>query len=148
MRYLDLAGLILVGCALILFIALSLWSRPERRQIRIAYLGYAVCALVVGLFQLHLVVDGPAIFMMFGVFLFPIAIAAGVAMLHTIGARSATLRILGGMTLALGLFQGLAFMGIIGALMNVIAQAYVILVLFACVYYRREWWPRSEQQDT
>ena len=144
MRYFDIAVLILLGCSLILYVVLALWSRPERGQIRIAYLGYAVCALVVGLFQLHLYVDGPDIFMMVGIFLFPIAIAAGLAIANTVGARSATLRILGGATLALALFQILTFMDIIGMFMNVIARAYVILVLIACIYRRREWWPQSE----
>jgi hypothetical protein len=129
---------------LILYVVISLWSRPERGQIRIAYLGYAVCALVVGFFQFHLYVDGPDIFMMFGIFLFPIVIAAGLAVANTVGARSATLRILGGATLALGLFQILTFMDIMGTFMNVIARAYVILVLIACIYRRREWWPQSE----
>jgi hypothetical protein len=144
MYFFDIAVLILLGCALILFVVISLWSRAERRQIRFAYLGYAVCALVVALFQFHLYVDGPDIFMIFDVFLFPIAIAAGVAIVSTVGARSATLRILGGATLALGLFQILTFMHIIGIFMNVIARAYVILVLIACIYRRREWWPQGE----
>jgi hypothetical protein len=147
MSNIDTAVLILLGCALIFYVVLSLSSRPKRSQIRIAYLGYAVCALVVGLFQLHLYVDGPDIFMMFGIFLFPIAIAGGIAIINTVGARSATLRILGGATLALALFQILTFIDVIGALMNVIARGYVIFVLFACIYCRREWWPQSQQHD-
>lgn len=85
--------------------------------------------------------------MMFGIFLFPIAIAAGIAIINTVGARSAALRILGGATLALGLFQVLTFVDVIAAFMNVIARAYVILVLFACIYRRREWWPQSGQYE-
>jgi hypothetical protein len=147
MRNVDTAVLILLGCASVLYVVLSLSPRPERGQVRVAYLGYAVCALVVALFQLHLYVEGPDTFMMFGIFLFPIAIAAGIAIINTVGARSATLRILGGATLALALFQILTFIDVMGAFMNVIARAYVILVLFACIYCRREWWPQSKQHD-
>lgn len=145
MSQLDTAVPILLGCALVLFIVLSQSSRPELSRTRIAYLGYAVAALVIGWFQLHLYVDGPDAFMFFGIFLFPIAVAAGIAIFNTFRARSRTLRILRGATLALVLFQVLAGFGIFPAIMNLMARAYVVLVLIASVAGYRDWWPPSER---
>lgn len=133
-------------CAPFVYYAISLWSpsEPERSRIRYAYLGYVVCALGTGLFQVHYYVDGPQIFMVFPVFLFPCAIAAGHALIMTVGARSATLPILGIATLALGLAQVLTVWDSMGTFVSVITGAYVLLVPIVSIYRRREWWPQSE----
>jgi ankyrin repeat protein len=143
---LDMAVLVILAVSPILLILITKRSQRDRGQIRNAYLGYALCALVVGLFQFHLYVDGPDIFMMFGLFLVPIVIAGVLAFSMTIVARSnVTLWILGGATLALGLFQVLTFMNVMGTFMNVVARAYVILILAICAYRRCEWWPASDR---
>lgn len=138
--YVDIAVLVLSAGAVALYVALSRSSQRKRAQIRQAYLGYAVCALVVALLQLHLYVDGPEILMVFGLFLVPIAVSAAAAVLNTVGAPSAALRTLAGATFALAGAQILSLTGAIGAFMNIIARSYVMLVLFICVYRYREWW--------
>ena len=140
--FLDIAIVTLLGVAPILCLLIAWRSRRGLAAVRIAYLGYALCALIVGLFQWHLQMDGPEIFMMFEFFLIPIVIAGALASIMTVVAGSnATLWALAGTTVALGIFQFLTFIGILGTFMNVIALGYVALVLAACVHRRRDWWP-------
>jgi hypothetical protein len=153
MIYWDLAAVagLLVSLALYVRIIVR-WPRDRRATriayARIAYLGYAACAMVVGLFQLHLHVDGPDIFMVYGVFLGPMAIAGALAFLGTVAAKlSVTLWILGGATAALALLQALTSIGFIGAIMDLAAIAYVIIVLVACAIRRDEWWRAGGRFD-
>jgi hypothetical protein len=81
---------------------------------------------------------------MFSVFIFPIAIAAGFAIVNSMSTRSTTLKALGVATILLGVFQAMAFIGLVGMFMNTIAIAYVVLVLGACLYRSHEWWHQSE----
>ena len=114
---------------------------------RVAYLGYAVCALAVALFQLQIYASGGMAFMLTFVFLIPLAIAGTLAIGSTVGAQSATLRALGGATVVVVLFLILTGLwGITMLLTTAIAHAYEILVLIACIYRRREWWPQRNRQ--
>jgi ankyrin repeat protein len=123
-------------------------SRSQRlARSRIAYSAYAVCALIVSLFQLLLYVEGPEIYVAFGqliaLFGLPAAVAGAVAVAMTAAIRSDMgLSVLGAATLALGGLQSLALAGLIGTAMNGIARAYVLLVLCVIVY-RRRWWRRE-----
>jgi len=118
-------------------------SRSRRpAQTRIAHLAYAVCALIVTLFELLLFVEGPDVYWFLGVLLvLPLAIAGAVAVAMSVAVRpNIGLSVLAGATLALGGLQLLAlFGGLIGTWMNVIAWAYVMLVLCVIVYGRRSW---------
>jgi ankyrin repeat protein len=123
-------------------------SSRKRAAISIAYLGYAVCALVVGLFQLHLFTEGADIFMAFGLFLVPILISGGLAIVMTVATwTNVTLRILGFATIGLGLLQVAAPMVGVESFMNGIARVYVVTVLAACAYRRREWWLARDRGD-
>jgi hypothetical protein len=134
--------MMLLVSAPILTVLMAEYSRPRLVLIRIAYFGYALSGLVVALFQLHLYVDGPEIFMAFNLFLIPIVIAGGAAIAMTLAIKSdLALWVLCAATLALGCFQGLTFGGIIGSFMNVIARAYVLLVFVVSAYGRSDWWP-------
>ena len=129
-----------------MFVCVLLLKRSRRKPtlVRVAYLGYAICALIVFLFQLHLYVDGPEIFIVFPLFLAPIVIFGSLALAMTVFVRSnMTLWMLGGSTLALGLFQFLTTYEFLAAFMNIIARSYVIFVVVASVYRRTEWWPVS-----
>lgn len=115
-------------------------SKREQVKIRIAYLGYGVCAMVVGVFQLNLYVEGPEVFMMFIFFLVPIVLFGVLAFVMTILAHTnIMLWILACSTILLGIFQLLTEYVRMGMLMNVIACVYVFLV-FATIAYRRADW--------
>ena len=130
-------------CSLIISWMVVRRSRSRRlAQTRIAHLAYAVCALIVTLFELLLFVEGPDVYWFLGVLLvLPLAIAGAVAVAMSVAVRPNTgLSVLAGATLALGGLQLLAlFGGLIGTWMNVIAWAYVMLVLCVIVYGRRSW---------
>lgn len=143
---LDVAVIILLACSPVIWFVIFVRSQRNRAWVRAGYLGYATCAAVVGLFQLHLYVDGPAIFMMFNWFAVPAVVAGTLALIMTITARfNVTLWILAGATGILGLFQVLTLMGIIGPLMNPIARAYVLIVLGAYAYRGLKWWSAGRQ---
>lgn len=118
--------------------------RTRSRQLartRIAYLAYAACALIAGLFQLLLYVEDPEVCAVFGLFIVPMAAIAGAAALAmTVSVKSSlALSVLGAATLALGGLQLLVFAGVLGTGMNVLARGYVLLVLCVTVYGRRSW---------
>jgi riboflavin transporter FmnP len=97
---------------------------------------------------LHLFAEGADIFMAFGLFLVPIMISGGLAIVMTKATwTNVTLWILGVATIGLGLLQAATSMGGVGSFMNVIACVYVVTVLAACAYRRREWWPAGDRAD-
>jgi ankyrin repeat protein len=135
-------------CAPILGVVIVKRSGRRQARMRLAYLGYGMCALVVALFQLHLYVDGPEIFMVFGLSLLPIAAFAAVGMAMTIAARSErALWLLGAATLALGLAQVATFIGLLGSFMNIVARGYVLLVLGTAAYRSGAWWPTQPRKS-
>ena len=139
----SLAILVLIGLSPVAYALIAWRSRGKARQARLAYLAYVVCALVVAIFQLQVYSAGGIAFMLTGVFLFPLAIAATLAIGNTVGAGSATLRVLGGATVVVALFLTLTGVwGITVLLTMAVAHAYELLVLAACIYGWREWWPR------
>jgi hypothetical protein len=116
--------------------------------VRLAYLGYAACALAVAFFQLEIYASAGVAFMMAGVFLIPIFVAGTLAIGNTVGARSATLRVLGGATVVVVLFLIMTgSLGVTILLTTAIAHAYEVLVLIACIYRRHEWWPQGNRHD-
>ncbi len=115
-------------------------SSRRLAQTRIAYLAYAVFALIIAHFQLLLFVE-PEVYWYLGVLLLlPLAIAGAIAVAMSVAARPNTgLSVLGGATFALGGLQLLALGGLIGTWMNVIAWTYVVLVLCVIAYGRNSW---------
>jgi len=140
-----LSLLALALCSLVIpWMIVKLSTDRKVAQIRIAYFAYAVCALIIALFELLLWVEGPIIAMASGLlivlFMLPAAIAGMVAVVLTVAARfNINLSVLGAATLALGGLQLLSFAGLIGTWMNVIAWAYVMLVLCVIVCGRHSW---------
>jgi len=132
---------IFISSLIISWIVVGRSSSRRLAHTRIAYLAYAVCALIVTLFQLLLFVEGPQVAWFVGVLLvLPLVIGGAVAVAMSVAVRPHIgLSVLGGATLALGALQLLAFGGLIGTWMNVIAWAYVMLVLCVIVYGRRSW---------
>jgi hypothetical protein len=128
---------------------LILWtSRGRQAQLRTAYLGYAVCALAIAFFQLQLYAAGGIGTILIGIVLVPITIAVTLAIGNTIGAQSKTLQLLGAGTVVVVPFIILmGFWWIAVPFTTAIAHAYEILVLVACIYRRREWWPHSIRRD-
>ena len=145
----DMLVAIILACSTICCpLILARASSRQQAAIRIAYLGYAACALVVGLFQFHLFIEGVDIFMALGLFLVPITISGGLAIVMTMATwTNVTLWILGVATIVLGLLQAATSIGGVGSFMNVIACVYAVTVLAACAYRRREWWPAGDRVD-
>jgi hypothetical protein len=116
---------------------------PQAR-VRVAYLCYILCAIVVASFVLHLVVDGGEVLMVFLLFLAPFAVAAVVAIAMTLAAGSnRTLRVFAAATIVVALVQLLAeiygYAGALGTAVLVVDCAYAVLVLGAGAYRRSEW---------
>jgi hypothetical protein len=123
--------------------------RSRSRQlarIRIAYLAYAICAVIVTLFQLVLCVEEAEVAGFLAYLIMPlITIAGAIAFALSVAVRSDTgLSVLGGATLALAGLQLLTVAGVIGTWMNAIARAYVLLV-FCVIFYCRRSWLREEE---
>jgi hypothetical protein len=148
MAALDIAVVVLLVLSPLACLAIGSYSRPGQGEVRVGYLAYSLCAVVVGLFQLHLAVDGGDIFMVFDWFLAPIVIAAVLAFIMTAGAHNRTLELLAGATLALGVAQVLAFADVLGTLMNWIALAYAAFVLGTAAWRWRDWWPEAASSGT
>jgi hypothetical protein len=135
--------LVLLGLFPVAYGLIAWRSRGEARQAKLAYLGYAACALAVGYVQMQVYSSGGVAFMMIGAFLVPIAIAGALAIGNTLGVRSATLRVLGVSTVVVVLSLVVTgFWGVAVALTMALAHAYETLVLLACIDRRREWWPQ------
>jgi len=133
---------IFIGSLIISWMVVRRSKSRRLAQTRIAHLAYAVCALIVTLFELLLFVEGPDVYWFLGVLLvLPLAVAGTVAVAMSVAAwPSIGLSVLAGATLALGGIQLLAlFGGSIGTWMNAIAWTYVMLVLGVSIFGRRSW---------
>ena len=148
---LDIAVAITLMCSPLLCMLIVKRSQRHRAPVRIAYLGYALCALVIGVFQLHLWVDGPEYGIALPFYLIPILIAGMSALWMTVTVRSnAMLWVLGCATLFLGLLN----LGQLGLESRTLAHlsyygsyAYVLFVAAACVHGRSSWGPASDRVD-
>lgn len=138
--YSTIAALFILAFSVLACGVILVKSNREQVKIRIAYLGYGVCAMVVGVFQLNLYVEGPELFMMFIFYLVPIVLFGVLAFVMTILEQTnIMLWILAGSTILLGIFQLLVEYVRMGMLMNVTAYVYVSLV-FATITYRQADW--------
>lgn len=138
--YTSNAILALLALSAGLFLLVLWTSRGRLAQLRIAYLGYAVCALAITWYQLQLYASGPMASVLIGIVLVPIAVAGTAAIGNTLNARSATLRVLGASTVVAVLPLTLSgFWAVAGAASMIVGHVYALLVLAACIHRRNEW---------
>lgn len=123
-------------------VGLSLLARLgfARARCRLAYLAYFDCVLAVGWFDWLLVVNGPDVFMAFGLFMFIVLVAGGIAlMLSFYGRPSRRLRVLALLLLGSTLSLILSAM-VLPTVMFSLAQVCTALMMGVIASGWREWW--------